>query len=118
MCFVKVRKEDKPKIAQKDIVCYKVGCINYTNNTHTSVYMDFVYEINKLYKIKHWRTKDVKEIEIGFHSMAKKPLCRYGIVKCIIPKGSKYYRSKGLYVSNQIIVTEKEYQFNFYIYEY
>jgi hypothetical protein len=53
-------------------------------------------------------------IGAGYHSMSKdnlynqNPLYHF-IVKCIIPKGAEYYKDMtGLYVSNKLILIEKE----------
>ena len=115
MCFV-IDESVCPKMltAKEDIVCYK----KITKDLN-SAHQNFKYEFNKLYKIKFWRFKILKDqrdnrdkhsIYRGFHSF-QKPLFdipSYNIyVKCIIPKGAKYYfNNENENVSNSIIIKE------------
>ena len=119
---------EKPKKAEKDIIVYKI--VELTNRGIKAPYNDFIYEPYKLYKTKMKLTDDfcpfdtiaqiardncnekLYNIGQGFHSAKYKK--RLGwvdertqfIVKCIIPKGSLYYKGlTNLMVSNQIIIT-------------
>jgi len=140
MCLITEQK--KPKVADKDIVCYKAGGYNKQKNIFWGIYYCFEYELSKLYKTKlkestdcfyydseaieqyglnpfHFRPGKLMEelkkryniIGSGFHSAESldrlKREGRSEKAKCIIPKGSLYYKDKtGLLVSNQIIVEE------------
>jgi len=99
-------------IARKDIICYK--------NVYSdlmSQYQEFQYEYNikypkiKLFKIENFTA--LFDIYEGYHSYIKynyaEYLCIHNnliIIKCIIPKGSRYYMNTYEYVSNQIILIE------------
>ena len=114
MCL-SINYGEKLNIAKKDLVCYKIlqeGLI--------SLYQDFKYKLNKTYKIFRWqKSKEEKNdlmrlnIYSGFHSYQtiynidiNNIWTSRVLVECIIPKGSKYYKSMNdgidLYVSNRI----------------
>ena len=112
-------KQNQPKIATKDIVCYKeVFSLDVESEILTSIYQGFDYKIGELYTTEISISNDINddfyyEVNRGFHSWESKPRVRVGLtrVKCIIPAGSEYYEGiqhngvKG-YASNQIIVKE------------
>ena len=50
MCLI--TKQKKPKVADKDIVCYKAGGYNKQKNIFWGIYYCFEYELSKLYKTK------------------------------------------------------------------
>jgi len=133
MCLTIVSKSGlKPKIAKKDIVCYKsVIRYNPINNTVDSAYKGYTYKLNSKNKIIKKLFMELSivirgytrysELRIGYHSFnnlkeAKREANYWNeyVVKCIIPKGSIYYNGKfmeGLNdpncrVSNNIILTE------------
>ena len=131
MCLQTNWKE--PKVAEKDILVYKLF-EKGNEKIVQSPYNYFNYTINKLYKTKIEETDDtssfdevaqmylknisrngVKSIGRGFHSIKSKKRVidsgetEYICLKCIIPKGSLYYRGfTDLLVSNQIIITNKQ----------
>ena len=123
----------KPKIADKNIICYKLIKRTKVKGIYESIFQKFEYTIKKLYTnnisiecsnsvIKHFKIQDIEGrdyyIEEGmFHSYAN---CSHSalnhapdefIVKCIIPKGAYYYKGKykGLtsYASSQIKILEE-----------
>lgn len=149
MCMITHWK--KPKLAKKDITCYKLvqdtvinhgnqtviisgvlshsyilgeiykvhdeDCFNYcypTRYYRVSVWDSVsrsVYNLPSRFDIDYAERKGLKVISIGFHSAEQAKRYKYNIlrkrilVRCIIPKGSLYYKSKdGLIVSNQIII--------------
>ena len=145
MCFTKCLKEKKitvsfgglkPKIAKKDIKCWKRGCTGDHKRTFYSEYQGKRYKIGELYKTKLGnpeldldfdynlkRTPLVITINTrfhinkGFHSWIKQPEIyeSYAYVECTIPKGSLYYENRIpdedgdeslVYVSNQIIINK------------
>jgi len=125
----------KPIEATEDLEVFKAIVVAYfePKNHCSSIYKDFSYVFDKLYKTEMKESDDgayfdytdriayelinpkTKFITSGFHSTSTKQRLndhiRYSfqkIVKCIIPKGSMYYINKtGCIVSNQIIVTNK-----------
>ena len=124
MCLFKL-KHKSYQIATEDIVVYKI-----LNNDMKSPYQLFQYELNHLYK-KHWDEDFISYCNensyLGgnmFHSCVDLNYCNYLyrnndsqiLVKCIIPKGSKYYtgivvlntdgQSYKEFSSNQIIIKE------------
>lgn len=100
MCLELKNSRIKAKIATKDIVCYK-GLIKKDNIYYTP-YQNCIIEIGNTYKSNI--IKEGNEINIGLHSFVTiedlKPWSVRGMgtwgklmgyIKCIIPKGSKYY---------------------------
>lgn len=124
----------KPKIADKNIICYKLVKRTKVKGIYESIFQKFEYTIKKLYTnnisiecsnsvIKHFEIQDIEGrdyyIEEGmFHSYASylypvilSPLPHGALLKCIIPKGAYYYKGyyKGLtsYASSQIKILEE-----------
>lgn len=102
MCLILKSSKTKPKIATKDIVCYK-GVIETYEGLMTP-YQIFKVEIGKTYFSEI--SKYSNEIEVALHSFInykeivkwKKTEMHLGgmenelkLVKCIIPKGATYY---------------------------
>lgn len=123
MCFIV--GEYKEKIAREDIEVYKI-----ITSCGKSACRYFQYDYGKLYFVPALNCKDVGRagfpfyvIHEGFHSY-KIEECRDQFafegdmfpredtitVKCIIPKGAKYYHNtqKREYVSTQIVILSKE----------
>ena len=116
---------DRPKVAKKDIVCYKIVQKSSTKkNEMISMYQKFEYKLNVLY------TSDldipiiddnclVAVINKGIHAYEEKRALNNELIyirafiidalpiKCIIPKGSLYYKgANDEIVSNQMILVE------------
>lgn len=100
MCLI--TKWKKPKVAEQDIVCYKVVLLTNDPNKFRAYWQDdFIFEIGKTHKHHFWnlvcKTKadisDLYEIYGGmFHSFQKRPTSRFNpVLEYIIPKGTKYY---------------------------
>lgn len=121
------------KIAKEDIIVYK-----YVNISRSGIIFSPIKFFN--YKLKEKYITELEKVSIfslvrktgsGFYSYDELPpdfysykeiplrLFSYKIVKCIIPKGSKYYRTKykqifknffgfrsRIYISDQIIIDE------------
>lgn len=134
MCLA-VHKDAKILIANEDIIVYKGIYIEF-DNKYKSPYQEYIYIKNKTYKNEHTIEKlsvakefffDEEEVNIIKKSRIKKEnikCIKYGyhfafsptrlsnkryvtkIVKCIIPKGSKYIIGidKNLGVSDTIIL--------------
>lgn len=120
---------DKCKeIAEKDIICYKEVIRTKDKNIYLSRFRKFKYEIGMHYY--QTGTKFIYEVEMfygrlnisrGIHSWVKNPISKkfksqlkkfhidnYTILKCIIPKGSIYFKGIfGDYVSDNLIVVEE-----------
>ena len=116
MCLVTNNPE---QIAKEDITCYKVVFLE--DNKLLSFYYGFEYILNNLYTTGILYIRDIIEevyicIERAFHSYtsldyAMKFLQAYEInnaviVKCIIPKGAKFYQDYECFASNQIIIKQ------------
>ena len=118
-----------PKIADKDIVCYKIVRRTKIKGIYKSSFQEFEYIIRQLYtnNIKiEFSYKFIKDrvlfgyfIEEGmFHSYVS-PLYplevitipNWTMLKCIIPKGAYYYEGHSnyfpSYVSSQIKILEE-----------
>jgi len=108
---------NKIKVAKKDIVCYK-SVLKIGEKTLRSSVIGFTYILGRLYKRPFTKTiKDKVKYRDhlsggGFHSYRYKTSASnsYEVVRCIIPKGSKYVLGvQGFayqYFSEAIIIKE------------
>ena len=110
MCLeiLKPKNPDKisePKIAKKDIVCYKVFKL-FSEGRIESPYQGVDYELKKKKKsmLVCYMNPVTQSVNIGIHSFIHLDDAidesndwsthRMVVVKCIIPKGAKYYTGK------------------------
>lgn len=135
MCFFVHEDHPTVKIATKNIVCYKSMYLkkkglgyhylgkhltryNFKNYGFRTPYQDVEIDFEKplvksKLKVVMRAGSNTKIIELGLHSYSNLPSARdeYGniVIKCIIPKGSKYYFNPEdcEYVSNQLLYTKK-----------
>ena len=132
MCLVTIQLE--PKIADKDIICYKLVKRTKIKGIYKSSFQGFEYIIRQLYTNNldiRFVDKIIKNldttrsglclyiIEEGmFHSYASylypvilSPLPNGALLKCIIPKGAYYYEGyfddSPSYASSQIKILEE-----------
>ena len=126
MCLLLEHLE--PKIADKDIVCYKIVEKTKIKGIYKSCVQEFEYIIEKLYTnnisiefsnrvIKHFKCVDIPYIEENmFHSYINRPNSiqlshNEVLLKCIIPKEAYYYigvcGSSLSYASSQIKILEE-----------
>ena len=126
MCLVTAQLE--PKIADKDIICYKMVERTKIKGVYKSSFQKFEYVIRQLYtsnvdiefigKFIYYRNCVWYSIEAGmFHSYASKsspilsPLPWWALLKCIIPKGAYYFEGyfddSPSYASSQIKILEE-----------
>lgn len=129
MCFIlifetkeeAIKASKSPSIARKDIIVYKSVIRNAKNskNSFSSYFEGFQYDRGYEYEEDSFGIQVYEEISYnsrnsklminrGLHSYSKKPVKRssYVVIKCVIPKGAKYWYSKkdGVYVSNRLII--------------
>ena len=120
----------EPKIADKDIICYKLVKRTKTKGIYKSSFQGFEYIIRQLYTNNldiRFANKSIKRsfykcfyiIEEGmFHSYASclypvilSPLPYCALLKCIIPKGAYYFEGyfdeSPSYASSQIKILEE-----------
>lgn len=119
----------EPKIADKDIVCYKLVKRTKTKGVYKSSFQGFEYIIRQLY------TNNIK-IEFSYRLIKPEPIFRYfieesmfhsyvsnlyptifsplpncALLKCIIPKGAYYFvgyfEDAPSYASSQIKILEE-----------
>ena len=120
MCLI--LKDTTKYITNTDIIVYKVVAI--TNNKMHAFWQPFRYKYNKLYKLsKRLRIYKLFSCNLytieGFYSFnnlqdAELLKLKYinsssyvtKVVKCILPKGTEYYTSNNVIVSNQIKIIE------------
>jgi len=114
MCFVIEKGQENPYIAPKDIRCYKV--MTREAGHFRSRFQYFRYERGVVYRrpfqIKLSKPRHSGDIiNVGYHSYrSKKYAKRYCspprdvVVRCVIPKGTLFFKSKLEYVSNGIKV--------------
>ena len=128
MCLVTTQLE--PKIADKDIVCYKLVRRTKIKGVYKSNYQGFEYVIRQLYtnnlgirfvnkNMKRYFYTGFYRIEEGmFHSYVShlypailRPLPNHTLLKCIIPKGAYYFKgyygNYPSYASSQIKILEE-----------
>ena len=132
MCLITIQL--KPKIADKNIVCYKIVKESKVKGVYKSGVQRFEYIIRQLYTnnlnikrvnniIKYFKSQYLGTsnyfIEEGmFHSYASylypvilSPLPCGALLKCIIPKGAYYYEGyfddSPSYASSQIKILEE-----------
>ena len=109
MCFYIHHKHRKPKIAKRDINCYKLG-MKIDETSFKSEFQEHLYNFGE--KQTELELSPIHDIIMaGYHSYSNKRKLRFGFpyrVKCIIPKGSIYYYNPCMkeYVSSNIIVQE------------
>lgn len=114
MCLVTNNPEQTTK---EDITCYKVVFLE--GNKLLSLYQCFEYILNNLYTTVISYTRDLVEedyicIERAFHSYISLTSAvnflhvhaGTAIVKCIIPKGAKFYQDDECFASSQIIIKQ------------
>ena len=117
----------EPKIADKDIVCYKLVKRTKIKGIYKSSFQGFEYVIRQLYTnnikiefshklIQHWPISNKSVIEVGmFHSYVHpipiKLEPHMVQLKCIIPKGAYYFEGHSdlipCYTSSQIKILEE-----------
>ena len=120
----------EPKIADKDIVCYKLVKRTKIKGIYKSSFQGFEYIIRQLYtnnldirfankSIKRYFYTGFYKIEEGmFHSYENhlypvilSPLPNCALLKCIIPKGAYYFEGYfddcPSYASSQIKILEE-----------
>ena len=119
----------EPKIADKDIVCYKLVKRTKIKGVYKSSFQKFEYVIRQLYTNNldiRFANKSIKRsfykcfyiIEEGmFHSYVShlypilSPLPHCALLKCIIPKGAYYFEGdfadSPSYASSQIKILEE-----------
>jgi hypothetical protein len=127
MCFIISPKYPESKIAEKDIICYKI--LNRKTSPHQTW---FVYKRNwrneKVDLCPHQIFDEGEEpgsfpkiwINEGYYSYKKfwqyvpkyndysqVPRAHFRICKMIIPKGAKYWENETEYVSETIILKRK-----------
>ena len=107
MCLVlsKInRKNRQPLIASEDLVCYKI-LLDHRNlkaETLLTYYQETPVKLGRTYTSEFSYDRD-GDVERGLHSYKnlrgaiideKDSFGRTIIVKCVIPKGSRYYQGK------------------------
>ena len=116
MCLVTNNPE---QIAKEDITCYKVVFLE--DSKLLSFYYGFEYILNNLYTTGILYIHDLIEedyicIERAFHSYTSlnhamkfwhmRAIYSIAVVKCIIPKGAKFYQDDECFASSQIIIKQ------------
>jgi len=125
------KRYPRPKTAKKDIVCYKTMNLNSKQCISSILFNDveiaidkFVpvyYKFNRTYNAKDYKGKVIRKFEChaltsfddeddckifdyaifeGFHSW--KNGGGYYNIKCVIPKGAKYFENESEFVSTKI----------------
>lgn len=127
MCLT-LTEHSKLKVAEEDIVCYKVAIKDNDGDCFVTPFRGMTYKLGELYSTSIGWPRKIGSINIineGFHSFTCKEdayKCakfeaptfegtNMVVVKCIIPKGANYIEGMFVqypnYVSNKIIC-EKE----------
>jgi len=113
MCFILSEPDLAPKIAEKDIICYK-----WLEHQLKSPYIGYTYELKKLNKKINLKINPPYNsyqgsyffIDKGYHSYITETFYYVDTYICIIPKGSIYYQDLDInrYLSNQIVILCKK----------
>lgn len=90
-----------PSVALKDITCYKVVNPANMDGMFRSMFQEFKYSLGVKY-VEEKFTGIVRDhaVREGFHSYRtisaaqKYTSAPYVLIKCVIPKGSRYYESR------------------------
>lgn len=116
MCFYIQDNNDKPKVAENDIECFKLLRVSPNGNFMSSE-RNFEYFIGKTYSLEFGLIDKIRIgplynsviVEEGFHSwfeLDAENTYDGRLIPCkfVIPKGSKYYVNMQIreYVSNKI----------------
>lgn len=116
MCLQKVTTK-YPKIAKKDIICYKV-VIKTEDGNYLSIYRGCHCKLNTVLRDKHFQMCSVwNTVDLAFHTIKSlsraKRIFQYKdiyILKATIPKDTRYYQGKFddsvSYASEKIIYEE------------
>lgn len=117
MCFFIDPEHKRVKIAKKDMVCYKRLHIHSFIGGFRSPYADFIYEKGETYFEDSMSISNddfFDRIEVGLHSYSKKSTAdghwqSCVTVRCVIPKGSRYYYNERTkeYVSDTLRIGKK-----------
>ena len=132
MCFVKSARDYGHKVAETDLVCYKVLLRMKVGGGYKSAYANHPYEIGELYHthstslhIKRMDSAyalyggvyhsyhDIEALGFEYHNVMDQMEClnldkHFDAVnvKCIIPKGSIYWKNEEEYASDSIKIVE------------
>ena len=101
MCLI--ASHIKPKVAEEDIVCYKI--LQVYSDKICSPYMEYKWKLGKVRRAWGWwnipRNPDIEGIQKGcFHSFetlddavseARVARGNLYVYECVIPKGTKYW---------------------------
>jgi hypothetical protein len=111
MCL---KRATGPKIATKDIKCYKI-LRRTPKNLYATIYR-MKYQVRKTYTSELEAFYNGSEVHKGLHSFSARPRGRdisqeYPAVLCVIPKGATYYKGKqgsykNGYASNKIKIVK------------
>lgn len=103
MCL-EIKLNQEILIAEDDIVCYKAVEENDDDMSYRTYFKNMLVKLGNTYYSEINTMKNIIIIEKALHSftshgLAEKFLIRRGrcntvIVKCIIPKGAKYYEGR------------------------
>ena len=122
MCLTNLTTK-QPKTAKEDIICYKL-LIETFEGLLRAYFREFFYTIGKLYTLPHFTYStnpfwEAPQVGQGFHSYSipdypinrSKRYKSFIAVKCIIPKGTKYWKGDQegghtCYASRAIIIKE------------
>lgn len=92
-------EQSKPLTAEKDITCYKVVNPANMDGVFRSMFQEFKYSLGVKYEEKDFPGTASCTVHKGFHSYRTIAVARfhaavsYVLIKCVIPKGSRYYES-------------------------
>ena len=120
MCFIISEPDLAPKIAEKDIICYK--CLKSAKRPNKiilkSPLINYTYKLKKLNKNVNLKINPPYNsyqgsyffIDKGYHSYITETFYYVDTYICIIPKGSIYYQNLDInrYLSNQIVILCKK----------
>ena len=117
MCFI-LSEDSKPKIAEEDIICYKIVetvVLSPDIEEVASLFTGYVYTLGELNPKVIIKVANSFSIDKGYHSYIKRLEKSWysssfshhrELVECTIPKGTLYYANDHEYVSENIIINK------------
>lgn len=108
MCLVVSSDRLRPKVAKEDLVCYKILEV-FSDGDLRSPFRYIRVHLGEQMESELDEKPNGSEVRYGLHTLCDKEeavgllktyrdvfMCQFVLVRCVIPKGAKYYKGKYL----------------------